>query len=238
MFGIKTRLIGSLKRRAFWLTRGRLTSDKAIRFLMEYFVADEIGHRTNYNKADLGYGFLHYGFVRTLKPLKILCIGSRYGFIPAVLAQACKDNHIGHVDFVDAGYGPEDKDHWTGVGYWKTKRGKGCFKNFDLARYITLYVMRSYDFAMRFRKRFYDYIYIDGNHSYKGVSLDYRLFWPKLNNYGFMIFHDVNVRGRKREGEYGVYKLWQEISKDKSCFIIPSKGPGLGVIQKRPKDEN
>jgi len=231
MLGVKTKIRNRIRKTELTLTRGKLTSDRAIRNLMKYFVADSFGHMANIHKADLGYGFLHYGLIRTLKPLKILCIGSRYGFIPAVLAQACKDNARGHVDFVDAGYGQKDKDHWTGVGYWRTSKGKNCFIDFGLESYISLHVMTSREYSEKFGKRRYNYVYIDGNHSYKGVSLDYRLFWAKLKKSGFMIFHDVNVRGKKMEGEYGVYKLWQEISRDKSCFMISSE-PGLGIIQK------
>jgi predicted O-methyltransferase YrrM len=197
---------------------------------MEIFKADEYGHRASIKNSDLGYGWIHYSFIRTTRPKNILCIGSRYGYIPAILAQACKDNGKGHVDFVDAGYGKGDKDHWTGEGYWKTKYGQNVFNAFALGKFISLYITTTQDFA-KTTKKIYDYIYIDGDHSYKGVSFDYNKFWPKLAKNGFMAFHDIDVKGIKSEGLYGVQKLWKQIAV-KNYLVFPFLGSGLGIIQK------
>jgi len=235
MFGVKTRLINFCKKTYLSATSGKLASDMAIRSLMEYFVADTYGHRASIKKADMGYGWIHYGLARAYKPKRILCIGSRYGFIPAVLAQACKDNTKGIVDFVDPGYGKDDPGHWTGEGYWRTSKGKNSFKNFGLNSWINLYLTTSQEYATKF-KREYEYIYLDGDHSYKGVSLDYKLFWPRLSKFGFMSFHDVGVKGRLTEGKYGVYRLWRKLEK-RNSIVFPFLGSGLGIIQKAT-DEN
>lgn len=231
MFGIKTKIIEKYKSSAVLRARGKLSNDISIESLMKFFVADTFGHRANVEKGDLGYGWIHYGFVRTIKPKKILCVGSRYGYIPAVLAQACRDNGIGHVDFVDAGFGSDDKNHWTGVGYWKTPKGKKSFETYGLKKWITLHVTITEKFA-KSHKDNYDYIYIDGDHSYNGVLRDYKLFWPRLKKDGFMGFHDVSVKGKLPEGEYGVHKLWNSIAK-KNSIIFPFSGSGLGIIQKQ-----
>ena len=231
MFGIKTKTKKICRRYFVKLTEGKLSSDVAIRQLMEYFKVDEYGHQADTKKADLGYGWIHYCLIRAVKPRRVLCIGSRYGFIPAVSAQACKDQNKGYVDFVDPGYGFGDRDHWTGAGYWRTKEGKECFRKCGLENRIALHLMTSKEFAKKFSKYKYDFIYIDGDHSYKGVKLDYKLFWPRLNSNGFMAFHDICVKESKPEGAYGVHKLWEEI-KEKHSFLIPFEGSGLGVIQK------
>jgi len=230
MFGIKTKLIKYAREVETRFTKGKLSNDVAIRQLMEHFIADEYGHRAKVSKSDLGYGWIHYGLVRTIKPSRILCVGSRYGFIPAILAQACKDNGRGHVDFVDPGYGPEDTNHWTGVGHWRNQEGNKSFYRFRLESWITLYLMESLEFAKKNKKR-YEYIYIDGDHSYEGVSLDYKLFYKRLKKYGFMAFHDIDVKGKLSEGTYGTWKLWEKI-KNNNSFEIPFKGSGLGFIQK------
>ena len=55
------------------------------------------------SKADyFGFGLIHYSLVTNIKPKRILCIGSKKGFIPAVCALACRDNRFGTVDFVVA----------------------------------------------------------------------------------------------------------------------------------------
>src|SRR5690606_6445193 len=129
-----------------------------------------------------------------------------------VMAQACKDNGIGKVDFVDAGFGEGDSDHWTGQAYWKTKAGLNSFKNFGLDKQITIFVQTTAHFAKKHKNKTYDYIYIDGDHSYQGVTFDFKAFWPKLKKNGFLLLHDVCVKGALPEGEYGVHRLFDEIS--------------------------
>ena len=79
MFGIKTLLCKLI------LKNKSLVCEDKIKDLMLSFHADDVGHLACTKKADLGYGWLHYGFIRQLKPKRVLCVGSRYGFIPAVL---------------------------------------------------------------------------------------------------------------------------------------------------------
>lgn len=225
MFGIKTKLIR-------WVLRDYpLVREDKIRDLMRFFKSDDDGHQASVERADLGYGWWHYGIIRQQKPKRVLCIGSRHGFIPAVLAQACKDNLFGHVDFVDAGYGTNDLDHWTGEGYWKTKQGKFCFKNFNIDKYITSYIMTTEQFISKYKSRLYDYVYIDGDHSIEGVTFDFDNFWPRLRKGGFMAFHDACVKGHHEEGDYGVWRLWLKL-RGKNCFTIHHVESGLGIIQK------
>lgn len=229
MFGIKTK-INRLFKNCF--CNSSFTNNTQITDLMLAFQADEHGHEANIKNIDLGYGWIHYGLIRQQKSKEILCIGSRHGYIPAILAQACKDNHLGHVDFVDGGFGGDDKRAWTGTGYWKTKKGQSCFDYFGLGKYITLFVTISIDFFKKYPDKTYDYIYIDGDHSYEGVSLDYKLFWPKLKKGGYMVFHDICVKGKKPEGIYGVWKLWKELKQKYGGIEINYSNSGLGIIQK------
>lgn len=197
------------------------------------FQADEIGHQANIDHSDLGYGWIHYGLIRQQKPLNLLCIGSRYGYIPALMAQACKDNGFGKVDFVDAGFGENDQNHWTGKAFWKTDSGKNCFENFNLGEFINIHVKTSKKFEQKNKNKKYDYIYIDGDHSYKGINYDAKTFWPKLNRKGYMLFHDINVKGKLPEGEYGVHKFFNKFSKNKLCIKIHYSKSGLGILQKK-----
>src|SRR3990167_6004085 len=138
MFGIKTKLTTKVQKTLFKIFKLKLSNDFTARSLMKIFRVDLYGHRASIKNSDVGYGWIHYGFIRQLKPSKILCIGSRYGYIPAILAQACKDNGKGVVDFVDPGYGPENENHWTGESFWKLERGKLIFHDFGLGSFIKL----------------------------------------------------------------------------------------------------
>jgi len=231
MFGIKTKLFSWLKNCIVEVFGFGITRDWYVSDLMVKFHVDEKGHRADKNNNNLGYGWVHYGLIRSLKPKRLLCIGSRHGYIPAIMAQACKDSKIGLVDFVDAGFDQDEANHWTGVGYWKTDKGINCFNRYGLNDWIKLHIMKSEKYIKQNSCK-YKYIYIDGDHSYEGVKKDFQMCWPLLENGGFMVFHDINVVGKKVEGEYGVHKLWGELKSKYKGIQFVNAYSGLGLIQK------
>lgn len=228
MFGIKTKAIQIIER----FKNRKLTNDSLIRKLMIYFKADEWGHQANIDTADLGYGWIHYGLIRFLKPKRILCIGSGYGYVPGLLAQACHDNGSGHIDFVDAGYGVNYRRSYTWIGFWKTLEGQLIFTNFGLKKWITLYALTTKVFFQKYPHLRYDYIYIDGDHLYEGVKFDYMHSWAQLRKDGLLVLHDVSIVEEQTEGVYGVNRLWKEITKKNKGIIFEHPVSGLGIIQK------
>ncbi len=197
--------------------------------LIEYY-GGRPGQKIDRSTGNLGFGFIHHAIIRVLKPKRVLCIGSGRGFIPAICALACKENQIGFVDFVDAGY---DKTHpmaWGGDGYWIKNDPRKHFSLLGLSDWIQTHVMTSGEFAKKYSRRKYSYIYIDGDHSYEGVKLDYGLFWPRLGKGGFMVFHDITARGGGIFG-FGVWKFWQEIKNNHKIFF-PLRISGLGILMK------
>lgn len=202
------------------------------RLLIEKYSADD-GQNVDFTQYFLGFGLIHYTFVRNIKPDNILCIGSRKGFVPAVIALACKDNGKGHVDFVDAGYDrDEPSKHWSGIGFWKKVDIDNHFKKIGVNQYITTHIMTTLEYASKFPKKRYQYIYIDGDHSYKGVKLDFKLFWSKLDKHGYMSLHDVVARGYLDKGLFGVWKFWKEVGNKHSIVFPLPKDSGLGMLQK------
>lgn len=230
-FFLKDRQIIGKKRQT-----SKLFNNATGRFLIRYFGGDE-GHLINRETGNIGFGLIHYALVRNLNPTRVLCIGSRRGFIPAICALACQDNNKGNVDFVDAGYDRnQPAKHWSGVGFWKKVIPQKHFSTLNLGKWITTYVMTSGQFADKFPKRRYGYIYVDGDHSYEGVKKDFEAFWPRLEKNGFMSFHDIVAKGYLDGGEFGVWKFWNELENvNKIEFPFPDKPPeysGLGIIQK------
>lgn len=199
--------------------------------LIEVYGADE-GHNINRTQYFLGFGLIHYALVRNIKPKYILCIGSRKGYIPAILALACKDNGVGHVDFVDAGYDRDEHEkHWSGIGFWKKENPRNHFAKIGVENFISAHIMTTKKYAYMYANKRYQYIYVDGDHSYEGVKFDYSSFWPRLDKYGFMVFHDVVARGYLDKGLFGIWKFWDELKGNKVIFPFP-KESGLGIIQK------
>lgn len=213
-----------------------ISNNNGIKRLIRSYARGDVWHNQEKTTGNLGYGWIHYALIRNFKPKNILCVGSKYGFIPAVCATGCRDNKYGKVDFVDASMDMNEVNkvagnHWGGVGFWKKCDPKKYFGKFELQNFIDLYVLTTENFAKKYSKKTYDYIHIDGDHSYKGVKLDFDLFWPKLNKGGFMAFHDI-ASPDKDGNVYGTRDFWTELKKKYKVTFEFNKDPGLGIIQK------
>ena len=154
-----------------------LTKRQSKQFIAHY-AGNDLWHNQNPDSGDLGYGYFYYGLIRAMNLSRILVIGSKYGFVPAICALALKHNTHGIVDFVDAGYDQENLEHtrhWGGVGLWRKPDPLHHFRKFSLSRYIRIHVTTSQlFFASKTPADTWQFVFIDGDHSYKGVSHDYK----------------------------------------------------------------
>ena len=210
----------------------KLVSKRKSRLLFEKFDG-RLGHGIS-EREDFypGLGMVLYSFVRCLRPKRVLCVGSQRGFVPALCALACEENALGGVDFVDAGYDSSiNLSGWGQDGFWKRVDVPKHFHSITQTR-LQFYLMTTKAFCEKYPNKKYDYIYIDGDHTYDGVRLDYKLLWPMLNRDGFMFFHDILGTGKKYGLEFGVKKFWSEIPNSQKININFPKQSGLGILQK------
>lgn len=205
------------------------------RYKSHYLISKYNGHlgQIRSNQDTLGLGLIHYSFLLMQKPKKILCIGSMRGFIPAICATACRDTNFGHVYFVDAGFdSSKNPKGWGNDDFWQNVTLKKHFKDL-YPQWLSFYLMTSLQFSKQYPKLKFDYIYIDGDHTYTGVKTDYQLFWPKLKKNGFMLFHDILGKGDKYGLKFGVTQFWDELPRGHKISINFPKESGLGILQKK-----
>lgn len=86
--------------------------------------------------------------------------------------------------------------------------------------------------ALDVAKRFppYDWIFIDGDHSYEGVTSDWENYMPMLNENGIIVFHDITPHSNRE-----VDKFWREVKKYYPTKEIIGSTPwpdqcGIGVV--------
>ena len=110
--------------------------------------------------------------------MKLIEIGNWQGGSVIYLAQKIKERgfknvEIQAVDITDAG---------------QLKNVEDC----GVSDMVKVHIMPSCDLAARFDNDYFDFVFIDGDHSYEGVKKDIVSYWPKLKVGGIMGGDDYN----------------------------------------------
>jgi predicted O-methyltransferase YrrM len=75
-----------------------------------------------------------------------------------------------------------------------------------------------------------DFLFIDGDHTYEGVRLDFEMYSPLVRDGGLIAFHDIAQSGRMRK----VHEFWDEVKQNynhKEFIHITDEGAmGIGVL--------
>jgi predicted O-methyltransferase YrrM len=80
---------------------------------------------------------------------------------------------------------------------------------------------------------FLDFLFIDGNHSYPGVKMDFLTYGPLVRGGGVIVFHDILPNPRMPHLE--VHRLWREIRQagyaTQELYVSPEQGAfGIGIV--------
>jgi hypothetical protein len=210
-----------------------LEDARIVSLLKRHFAPDGAAEREhNAAPGSLGFGAIHYGLVVNLKPRRALVIGSRHGYIPAIIALALKFNGSGTLDFVDANYQDARDGFETaygGIGHWEGD-ASGQFAPLDLQAHVRVHVMRSSEFFARCDTT-YEYVYLDGNHSYDGCRYDFEQAVVRADEGAIIAVHDLAVE----HPAFGVSRLFDELDEARYGKLRLGMWPGLGIVQVRKR---
>ena len=78
---------------------------------------------------------------------------------------------------------------------------------------------------------FLDLLFIDGDHSYEGVKLDYMKYKELVSPGGYICFHDINDSDHHRAQNCFVGKFWNELVGEKLEFNMKEDWAGIGVLR-------
>ncbi len=74
-----------------------------------------------------------------------------------------------------------------------------------------------------------DFLFIDGDHRYEGVSIDYGIYRPKVKR-GHIAFHDIHAKPKQDKTKLiEVPRFWSEIRGARHSIEIGSN-PGIGIL--------
>jgi len=151
-------------------------------------------------------GELLYNLAKNVKGKGVIVeIGSYKGKSTVWLARGSKAGNKIKVYAIDPHTGnPEHKKRFGKI--WTFEEFKKNIKYAKVDDIVIPIVKTSEEAAKNFDKPV-ELIFIDGNHEYKFVKLDFEMWFPKVVNGGIMAFHDtIGWPGPKKVVEEFVYK--------------------------------
>jgi Methyltransferase domain len=202
--------------------------------------ARPLGHHEESASLNLGFGFLYYGLVRTLRPKHIVVIGSGFGFSVVCLALALKDNGRGTLSFVDPSYSVLKHGLLHTVGgtsQWDDPdRVRTHFARFGVEGQVTHYKSTSAQFFAEYDEYGLpgiDLAFIDGNHAYSDVRHDFLAILGHARKNTYVLLHDTNIYVREFVRHAGVKRWLKVIGREPESFEVVDFPFSSGVAMVR-----
>lgn len=167
--------------------------------------------------------------IEIARPASIVELGTHYGDSYLSFCQAVKMLNLPTKCWA--------VDTWVGdkhAGAYGPEVLKYVWENHDPHyRSFSTLLQKDFDSAVKdFGDGQIDLLHIDGLHTYDAVKHDFDTWLPKLSRRGIVMLHDTQVR----DGDFGVWKLWEEVSKGRPNFEF-QHAFGLGIVAIGPDVE-
>lgn len=150
-------------------------------------------------------------------------IGVANGTTSKYLLRRCSDLHLIAVDKWEKII-PDPEGEKIGCESWDPQRGwfrfNRAIRNFR--KRVTILRGDSVEMADKVKDNSLDFVFIDGDHRYKGVLRDIRAWAPKLKEDGALCGHDIHLKGVRKAveelipdyREAGVDNVWHATKED------------------------
>lgn len=161
-----------------------------------------VPYRWTHGATDLhlGDGLVVYSIIQQMRAKNCVCIGSGGGFIPRIMTQARYDLYQqgifeGNGDFNWGDIGVTYVvDACNGVGGFNDLEDETSFyRTYFPPRFIKDTSKNAYYNFFVLQDIKIDVLFIDGDHSYEGVKLDFDLYSKLLSPRGIVIIHDTDL---------------------------------------------
>lgn len=177
----------------------------------------------------------------------ILEIGTKFGGTFYLWNSINKKGLNISVDFSDGGlHGGISEEEMDKRDLWFNERFGNCRfirgNSHDLKTRVMLWnlVKEHYPLPNDPAAKF-DMLFIDGDHSYKGVAQDFEQYSTFVKDGGLIVFHDITNSKRHRDRNVNVAQFWNEIKDDYEHyeFIFPDtvdvdqRWGGIGILIKK-----
>jgi hypothetical protein len=207
--------------------------------------AKPLGHHEIPGNLNLGFGFLYYGLVRTLRPRHVVVIGSGFGFSVVCLALAMRDNGRGQLTFVDPSYSVLTDGPFKTVGgtaQWDDPvKVRRHFARFGVEDIVTHHRMRSDEFFDRYPELGLpeiDLAFVDGSHAFADVRHDFCRTLRHARKNSYLLLHDTNLYVREFVRHAGVKRWLNIVKREIGLFEVVDLPFSSGVAIVRVVEEN
>lgn len=119
-------------------------------------------------------------------------IGVFKGDFSKIIYNIAKPRELHLVDIFDGITISGDKDGQNIISANLADEYENIKKYFDSYQNVFLHKGKSVDVLSSFPDQYFDLLYIDGDHSYNGVSKDLEIAMTKIKHKGFISGHDYN----------------------------------------------
>lgn len=182
------------------------------------------------------------------EPYNILEIGTKNGGTFHIWNSINKNGLNISIDMDDGGrHGGIGTEKMDKRDLWFQERFENCYfirgDSHDMKTLDTLAsgLMSTFDYRNDvdpYKHEYFDFLFIDGDHTYEGVKMDWEIYSPFVKPGGWIGFHDIQISDHHHSRDVYVGEFWNGLKSSKNHTTIEwienekQNWAGIGLIKK------